>query len=67
MQVRVTSSACDSVLHIGPIEMKGNCADGERHTQNHENELIMEDTFCFEFVKELRSFFIEIVVEILGI
>ena len=32
LQVRVVSSACNSVLHIGPIEMKGNCADGEMHT-----------------------------------
>ena len=53
LRVRVALSACDSVLHIGPIEMKGNCADGERHTKNHENELIMEDTFCSKSVLSL--------------
>ena len=38
---------------IGQIEMKGNCAYGERHTNNHENELIMEDTFCSKSVLSL--------------
>ena len=68
MSVRILSSACDSILHIGPVEMKENCADGERLRKNYENELIMEDTFCSKSVLNLlRSFWIETAVEFLWI